>query len=38
MIACGMPVLPATPTGRSAGPIVLGSGSTETCTESWWPW
>ena len=23
---------------RSAGPTSSASGSTETCTESWWPW
>ena len=38
MIACGMPVLPGTLYGASAGPTSSGSGSTETCTESWWPW
>ena len=38
MMAVGMPVLPGTPVGRSAGPISSGSGATETWTESWWPW
>ena len=37
-IACGMPLLPATGSGASAGPASSASGMTETCTESWWPW
>ena len=37
--ASGMPLLLTTPTGASSGPISSsGSGSTETMTESWWPW
>ena len=39
MIAAGMPLLSGTLCGRSAGPMSSSaSGSTETTTESWWPW
>ena len=38
VIAAGMPLLLGTCAGLSAGPASSGSGITETCTESWWPW
>ena len=37
-MASGMPLLAAADAGRLAGPISSGSGMTDTCTESWWPW